>query len=209
MFLVQGTSVVGSTSFYATNKLLISFLMVTGGTCDYVSGVARGLKMFAHIYVVYGSNGATWNNNSAGWSVTAKTPDGKITAATWDSFSVAFEVGAEPNWNYTSVGPWNPAINASDAAGNVGVYKYAGSPFTITPAQLATSVQLTDAKTGLPIAAIASGESVNVTCNHHLSHKRRARDGLRGSSRHRSAGRLGHGRSRVGLLERHCKHLRR
>lgn len=162
VYLVQGTSVVGSTSFYATNKLLISFLMVTGGTCDYVSGVTRGLRMFAHIYVVYASNGATWNNNSAGWSVTVKTPDGKITAATWDAFSVAFEVGALPNWNYTYVGPWNPAINASDAAGNVGVYKYTGSPFTITPAQMATSVQLTDVKTGLPIAAIASGESVNI-----------------------------------------------
>jgi len=162
VFLVQGTAVVGSTSFYATNKLLISFEMVTGGTCDYVSGVLRGAKIFAHIYVVYASNGATWNNNSVGWHVTAKTPDGKITNATWDPYSVAFEVGALPNWNYTYVGPWNPAINASDAIGNSGTYKYTGSPFTISPAQLATSVLLTDNKTGLPIAAIASGESINI-----------------------------------------------
>jgi len=161
VYLLQGTTTVGSTSFYATNNLQISFLMVTGGTCDYVSGVARGLKIFAHISVVYASNGAPWTNNTAGWSVTGTLPTGKV-AATWDSFAKAFEVGVSPNWNYTAVGPWNPAINASDAAGNVGVYKYAGSPFTITPSALATSIQLTDVKTGLPIAAIASGESVNI-----------------------------------------------
>jgi len=161
VFLLQGTAVVGSTSFYATNKLVISFLMVTGGTCDYVSGIARGLRIFAHIFVVYASNGATWNNNTAGWSVNGTLPTGKV-VATWDSGAKAFEIGVRPNWNYTAVGPWNPGINASDAAGNVGVYKYVGSPFTITPAQLGTSVQLTDTKTGLPIAAIASGESVNI-----------------------------------------------
>jgi len=98
VFLLQGTAVVGSTSFYATNKLLISFLMVTGGTCDYVSGVARGAKIFAHISVVYASNGGPWTNNTAGWAVSGTLPTGKVVAS-WDSFAKAFEIGVSPNWN--------------------------------------------------------------------------------------------------------------
>lgn len=162
VFLEQGTTVLGSTSFYATNKLLISIEMVTGGTCDYVSGITRGEKMFPHTYVTYASNGATWNNNSAGWSVSVLTPDGKVTAATWDPYSVAFEVGVLPNWNYTYVGNWSPIINASDSAGNVGVFKYSGSPFSITPAQLSTAIQLTDAKTNQTVTSLYSGEAVNI-----------------------------------------------
>jgi len=162
VFLEQGTTVVGSTSFYATNKLQVTFLMVTGGTCDYVSGVNRGMKIFAHIYVTYTSNGATWNNNTAGWSVNVLTPNGKITAATWDPYSVAFEVGALPNWNYTYVGTWSPVINASDAIGNFGEYKYTGSPFTITPATLSTAIQLTDAKSGQVVTSLYTGETINI-----------------------------------------------
>jgi hypothetical protein len=162
VFVEQGSTVLGSTSFYATNKLLVTFQMVTGGTCDYVSGIQRGAKIFAHIYVTYASNGATWNNNSAGWSVKALTPDGKITAATWDAFAKAFEVGASPNWNYTYVGSWSPGINASDSIGNLGTYKYAGSPFTITPATMSTAIQLTDAKSGQVVTSLYAGETINI-----------------------------------------------
>lgn len=118
--------------------------------------------MFPHTYVTYASNGAPWNNNSAGWSVKILTPDGKVTAETWDPYSVAFEAGVLPNWNYTYVGTWSPQINASDSIGNVGVYKYSGSPFTINPATLSTAIQLTDAKTNQTVTSLYSGETVNI-----------------------------------------------
>ena len=75
---------------------------------------------------------------------------------------MAFEVGVLPNWNYTYVGPWNPVINATDTAGNVGVFMYTGSPFTISPAQLSTSIQLIDAKTNQTVTSLYSGETVNI-----------------------------------------------
>jgi len=161
VYLEQGTTVVSSTSFYATNKLNISIEMVTGGTCDYVSGITRGEKMFPHTYITYASTGASWTNTAPGWSVKATSPTG-IVAMTWDPYSIAFELGVLPNWNYTAVGNYSPDINASDAAGNVGIFKYSGSPFTITPATLSTNVQLIDTKTNQTVTSLYSGETVKV-----------------------------------------------
>ena len=160
VFLEQGGQVVSSTSFYATNKLEISMLMVTGGTCDYVSGVARGEKMFPHIYITYSSNGAPMTIAAKGASVSILTPTGHVTTAGWDPYAKAFEIGVLPNWNYTYVGPWIPAINASDAAGNAGAFKYSGGPFVITPVQLNTSIQVVDATTNQNVTSLYNGQSV-------------------------------------------------
>jgi hypothetical protein len=162
VYLEQGGQVVSATSFYATNKLLISFEMVTGGTCDYVSGVTRGSKMFPHISISYSSNGAPMTNTAKGASVNVLTPDGKVTAAYWDPYANAFEIGVLPNWNYTFIGPWSPAINASDAAGNSGALKYTGSPFVISPVELNTSIVVVNATSGQAVTSLVNGETVTI-----------------------------------------------
>ncbi|HUK79374.1 MAG TPA: hypothetical protein VLU91_01780 [Nitrososphaerales archaeon] len=162
VYLEQGGQVVSATSFYATNKLLVSFQMVTGGTCDYVSGVTRGTKMFPHIFVTYDSNGAPMTNTVQGAVVDVLTPNGQVTVASWDPYAKAFEIGVLPNWNYTFVGPWSPAINASDAAGNVGVLKYTGSPFVISPVDLSTEVVVVNGTSGPAVSSLENGQTVSI-----------------------------------------------
>ena len=162
VYLEQGGQVVSATSFYATNKLLISFEMVTGGTCDYVSGVTRGSKMFPHIYVTYASNGALMTNTAEGASVEVLTPNDQVTSASWDPYAGAFEIGVLPNWNYTFVGPWSPAINASDAAGNVGSLKYTESPFVISPVELSTSIVVVNGTSGQVASSLENGQTVTI-----------------------------------------------
>jgi len=162
VFLEQGSQVVSSTSFYATNKLLISFQMVTGGTCDFVSGVTRGTKMFPHIFVTYASNGAPMTNAVNGASVSVLIPTGKVIAASWDPYAKAFEIGVLPNWNYTFIGPWSPAMNASDAAGNQGTLKNTGSPFTISPVELSTSITVVNSTSGQAVTSLTNGQLVTI-----------------------------------------------
>jgi hypothetical protein len=162
VFLEQGNQVVSSTSFYATDRLQVVMQMVTGGTCDYVSGITRGEKMFPHTYITYASNGAPWTNTVKGASVNVTLPNGQITAAYWDPYSKAWEAGILPNWNYTSVGPWSPVINASDAAGNRVEFKYTESPFTISPAELNTGIEVTNATSGQPVTSLLNGETVTI-----------------------------------------------
>jgi hypothetical protein len=162
IFLTQGGQTVGSANFYATNKLVVTMDLVTGGTCAYVQGVLRGGKLIPRFYIHYASNGVALTNDTAGININFTTPAGTTEKANWDAGAKLFDNSVLPNWNYTYVGTWSPTVKASDGAGNSAVYTYSGSPFTISPAQLATSVQLIDAKTGLPIAAIASGEGINI-----------------------------------------------
>ncbi len=162
VFLEQGSQVVSSTSFYATNQLRISIEVVIAGTCDYVSGVTRGSREISHIFIAYASNDAPWNNTAKGASVYGLLPSGQWTAATWDPYSVAWHIGIYPNWNYTFVGPWNPVINASDAAGNTGTLKYTGSPFTISPVELGTSITVVNATSGLAVTNLVNGQTVTI-----------------------------------------------
>jgi hypothetical protein len=165
VFLEQGTQLISSSSFYATNKLLISFQMVTGGTCDYVSGVSRGSKMFPHIFITYASNGAPFTDAAPGASVAVLAPSGQVQAATWDPFAKAYEVGVLPNWNYTFVGPWSPVINASDAVGNIGSLRYTGSPFVISPVQLSTAIVVVNATSGKGVTTLVEGQTVTIMAN--------------------------------------------
>jgi hypothetical protein len=162
IFLTQGGQTVSSATFYATNKLVVTMDMVTGGTCSYVQGVLRGGKLIPRFYIHYASNDVALTNDTLGVNINFTTPANTVEKANWDGGARLFDNSVLPGWNYTYVGTWTPTVKVSDAAGNFAVYTYSGSPFTIAPAQLATSVQLTDAKTGLPIAAIASGESINI-----------------------------------------------
>ena len=162
VYLEQGGQVVSATSFYTTDKLLISFQMVTGGTCDYVSGVTRGSKMFPHIYVTYMSDGVPMTNKVNGASVDVLTPDGKITSASWDPYAKSFEIGVLPNWNYTFVGPWSPAINASDGAGNAGTLEYTGSPFVISPIDLSTSIAVVNGTSGSVVSSLQNSQAVAI-----------------------------------------------
>jgi hypothetical protein len=161
VFLEQGGQVTSSTSFYATNKLLISMQMVTGGTCDFVSGVARGTEMFPHIVVTYASNGGPWTSAMKGASVKVLTPSGQVTAATYGHGE--WQIGIRPNWNYTFVGPWSPTINASDAAGNAGVFKNTGSPFVISPVELSTGITVLNATSGRAVTSLSNGETVTIS----------------------------------------------
>jgi len=162
VYVTQGGQTVGSSSFYATNKLNINMDMVNGGLCTYIGTAARGTKMFPRFYINYASNGGVLNNNTKGISVNYTLPDKSVVTATWDPFAHLYVGKLYIAWNYTLVGTWSPSATIKDGAGNIGTYTYTGAPFTITPSTLATSIQVIDTKTSLPIAAIASGESVNI-----------------------------------------------
>ncbi len=162
VYVSQGGQVVGSTSFYATNRLVVTMDMVTGGTCAFIPGAARGYKLIPRFYASYASNGVFLNVNTTGISINFTTPAGTLEKANWDKGAALFDNTVLPTWNYTYVGTWSPTVYVSDAAGNSATYKWTGSPFTISPASLATSVQLTDKTTGLAVAAIASGEAINI-----------------------------------------------
>lgn len=160
VFVRQGTQLISSTSFYATNKLVITMDMVTGGTCAFVSGIARGEKFIPRFYVSYASNGVSLTNNTKGIYITFTLPDGTRANASWDAFAGLFDASVLPNWNYTSVGSWSPTVTAGDAAGNTGTYKYTGGPFTISPAALSTSITVLDATTGQTVTGLYNGQSI-------------------------------------------------
>jgi hypothetical protein len=162
VFVEQAGQVVGSTSFYATNKLVITSNVVVGGTCSYVPGVARGEKLIPRFYVSYASNGAPVTNATLS-GLTVTTPSKTNATASWDSAAGLFDFSILPNWNYTDVGNYAPSAAGTDAFGNIGTYTYSGSPYTIAPAQLSTSVQLIDTKTNQTVTSIYSGETVTVS----------------------------------------------
>jgi hypothetical protein len=175
IFLEQGGQVLGTTSMYATDKLNISMDMVNGGSCWYIAGATRGTKMFPRFYITYASNGVPINNNITGIHVTYTFPDGTKVNASWHKPTVeapvqggsggttGFYIGKfQPNWNYTAVGPWIPTVTAGDAYGNTVTYKYSGPAFAVSPATLATSVQLVDPKSGQLVSGFYQGQSVTV-----------------------------------------------
>lgn len=163
VFVEQGTTVVGSTSFYATNKLVVTMDAVVGGTCSYVPGVSRGEKLIPRFYVSYASNGQRLTNDTPGISINFTTPAKTLAPAPWDSYAKLFDAAILPNWNYTYVGNYSPQVLVSTAAGNVATFNYTGSPYTIAPAQLATNIQLTDSKTNQTVTSLYSGESVTIS----------------------------------------------
>jgi hypothetical protein len=175
IFLEQGSQVVGTTSLYATNKLNLSMDMVNGGTCWYIAGAQRGTKMFPRFYITYASNAAPITNFTKGIYVTYNYPDGTKLNATWHAKTAAapdqggsggdtgFYIGKfQPTWNFTAVGPWIPTVVAADAFGNTVTYKYSGPAFNVTPATLATSVQLVDAKSAQLVSGLYNGQAVTV-----------------------------------------------
>lgn len=175
VFLEQGTELVGSTSLYATDKINLSMDMVTGGTCDYISGATRGMKMFPRFYPTYSSDGAAVTNDTKGAYVTYTLPNGTTAEATWhppdpqvpdqggSGGDTGYFIGELlPNWNYPDVGTWAPTVVVGDAFGNTVTYKYSGSPFTISPATLDVGVQLVDARSGEPVTSLQDGQTVTI-----------------------------------------------
>lgn len=175
VFVEQGSTVVGTTSFYVTNRLVISMDMVTGGTCAFINGEARGYKFFPRFYVTYASDNSPITNNVTGIYVTYNYPDGTLVNASWHRPTAAapdqggsggntgFYIGKfQPGWNYTTLGPWVPTASVGDAFGNVGTYTWTGPAFDLVAATFAQAVTLTDAGTNLPIATLYNGERVNI-----------------------------------------------
>jgi hypothetical protein len=162
VYLEQSGQVVSSTSFYATNKLLVSMDMVNGGECAYIAGATRGTKMFPRFYISFESNGAQMTNTDPGAYVTYTLPGGTKANASWDSGAHLFVGKLQPNWNYTFVGPWNPTATIGDGAGNAATFQYTGSPYVISPVQLSTSIQVLDAATGRIVTTLSNGESVTI-----------------------------------------------
>jgi hypothetical protein len=162
VFVEQGTTLVSSTSFYATNQLVVSMTMVNGGTCSYVSAVTRGVKMFPRFLITYASNGVKVTNSDAGIYVTYTLPNLARANASWDPFALLFVGSVLPNWNYSNIGSWNPNATTGDAAGNIGTFQYTGGPFVISPATLSTSITLVNSKTNQTLSGLANGTSVTI-----------------------------------------------
>ena len=85
VFLEQGATVISSTSFYATNKLIITMDMVNGGTCAYIPGATRGVRLIPRFYINYASNGAPITNTDLGISINFTQPGNVIAKASWDA----------------------------------------------------------------------------------------------------------------------------
>jgi len=162
VFLEQGGQVVASTSFYATDKFTVSMDMVDGGTCAYIPSATRGTKMFPRFYIYYASNGAPLTNTIQGAHVTYTLPDGSKANATWDSGVHLFVGKLQPNWNYTSVGPWSPNATIRDGAGNFATFQYTGTPYDISPVELSTSVEVVNSTSGQQVTSLSSGEGVTI-----------------------------------------------
>ncbi len=162
VFLRQGTTLVSSTSFYATNKLVVTMDIVTGGTCAYVQGITRGEKFIPRFYAKYASNGASLTNDTKGVYITYTQPNGATAKAGWDASAGLFDSSVLPNWNYTSVGAWSPSVTAGDAYGNVGTLKYTGIPFTISPATLDTNIQVVNANTSQTVTGLYNGLTIDI-----------------------------------------------
>ena len=161
VFLEQGSTVISSTAFYATNKLLVSMDMVNGGECAYIAGATRGTKMFPRFYIYFASDGVPMTNLDPGALVTYTLPDGTARNATWDRGAHLFVGKLQPSWNYTDVGAWNPSAVIRDAAGNEATFNYSGSPFVITPVQLDSSVQVTNSA-GQVVTTLSDGVSATI-----------------------------------------------
>ncbi len=166
VFLEQGTQVFATTSFYATNQIVVRMDMVNGGVCVYVESVTRGSKMFPRFFLNYASNQAPVTNATLSY-VTFNLPDGTLSNATWHKASVegvGFFIGkVYPNWNSTWVGNYFPTATATDIYGNTFKFTYQGRPFTITPVPLVTTVQLSDSKSGQTVTGLYSQQNVNIS----------------------------------------------
>lgn len=162
VYLEQGSTVVSTTSFYATNRLTVSIDMVDGGTCAYIAGATRGTKMFPRFYITFASNGAPMTNLDPGAYVTYTLPDGSHANATWDRFVKLFVGKLQPDWNFTYVGPWNPTAVIGDSAGNGATYVYTGNPYVISPVELSTSVQVMNTATGNATNVLQDGTTVTI-----------------------------------------------
>jgi hypothetical protein len=160
VFLESGGQVVASTSFYATNKLVINLEMVQAGTCVYVQTTVRGVKFVPIFLVTYASTGGPMENATQKASVTFTDPDHSVRVAAYQGGKWVGTV--DPNWNFTSVGPWSPSANATDGLGNTGTFTYQGAPFVFMPATLTTYASLVDAKSGQEVTTLGDGESVGI-----------------------------------------------
>lgn len=162
VFLLQGSQVASSTSFYATNQLIVTMNMVTGGTCAYVQGVTRGEALIPRFSLYYASNDVMLTNNTKGANVNFTMPSGQVGTTSWDPNAKIFGGYVADSWNYTYVGTWNPTATASDAAGNIGTFAYTGTPFSITPTQLSTNITLIATATGSRLTSLTNGEGVTI-----------------------------------------------
>jgi len=180
VFLEQGTTVVSSTTFLATSKLNIAFDMIVAGGCMFVPGGARGTEMLGQFHVTYASNGLT-AENAATWvnktfttpaaTVTYSLPDGTSATATLHAPSATtwsqawYQGHVWPTWNASWVGNYYPTAKATDTYGNTGTLTYSGYPYPIAAATFSTTVTVSDAKSGLLVPGLASGQSDIVTAN--------------------------------------------
>jgi hypothetical protein len=159
----NSSTVISSSSFYATNKLLVSMTVVNSGTCIYVQGVDRGVKIFPRYFVSYASNGAQVTNSDKGISVMFTLPNGSLSSAGWDPFAKEFVGGVFPNWNYSNiVANWRPNATITDAAGNAARFNYTSSPFYIEPATLNTIVTVVNAATNQTLSGLTNGTRLTV-----------------------------------------------
>jgi hypothetical protein len=171
VFVEQGGQEVSSTSFYATNQMVIKMDMVNGGLCYYIQDAPRGSEMFPRFFVYYLSDGSIVTNAVLS-NVSYTLPSGAFANATWHkpgAEGVGFFIGKVlPNWNYTFVGPYYPNATATDVFGNKVSYNYMGRPFLILPAQLLTDVELMDTKANQTVTSLYAGERIviNATVNY-------------------------------------------
>ncbi len=131
VFVEQGGQVLYSTSFYATNQMVIKMDMVNSGLCYYIQDASRGSVIFPRFFVYYLSNGASVTNLQLS-NVSYTLPGGALTNATWHKpgvEGVGFFIGeVSANWNYTYIGPYYPNATATDMYGNTVNYTYMAAP---------------------------------------------------------------------------------
>ena len=162
VFIEQGTTLVSSTSFYATNKIVVAMDMVNGGNCIYVQGVVRGEKMFPRFTLTYASNGVKITNTDTGIYVTYTTPSGTKANASLGSICQTFRRWSSAELELHEYWSMEPNATVSDADGNTGTFHYSGSPFVISPATLSTSVTLVHSETNQTLGGLANGISVSI-----------------------------------------------
>jgi len=177
VIVYQGTTVVGSTSFYSTNQILISTDFITAGYCLFVASGSRGQELLFQVHATYASNGAPIAASTAavtanGDKVTYTLPDGTTATASFHASSPTtwaipwFQGHVWGTWNTSWVGTYTPSVTVTDSFGNKGSLNTAtnGYAFIYSPATLQQSIALTDSA-GKTVAGLTNAQNVTITAN--------------------------------------------
>jgi len=174
--VTQGSTDVGTTSFYTTNQIYVTTDMISAGYCNFMESGSRGQELLFQIHAVYASNLQPIAPTTAAAAldkVSFSLPDGTSEAASFHAAEASawpvpwFQAHVWGTWNVSWVGTYAPVVQVTDPYGNTGSLNTntIGYTFQYYAANLQTSMTLTDTSSGKAVAGLVSNEGVTIAAN--------------------------------------------